>query len=315
MSIFNICNKVAIVIKTVEYYLFNSFSFFTYNKFEVDYMGKVIAVIGGDERNEELAKILKNIGFKVKTFGFSNDEKKGLNNCIEEAEYIIVGTPLSRDNETLNAPNSKEKISIEKLFNSMKEDQVLFGGNISEKVLSMANRYNVKTYDLLKDEDIAVLNAIPSAEGAIEIAIKAMKGTLHSSNCLILGYGRIGKVLANILKGFNANIFITARKDEDLAWIKAIGCEGIKYSELVNEISDIDVIFNTVPSLLLDENELVKLKKECVIIDLASKPGGVNFDKAKELGIETYWALGLPGKVAPKSAAEYMADKIIEKIR
>ena len=84
-----------------------------------------------------------------------------------------------------------------------------------------------------------------------------------------------------------------------------------KYSQLEENIEKADVIFNTVPQLVLDEKELQMVDKKCVIIDLASKPGGINFEKAKELNLETYWALGLPGKVAPRSAATYMAEKII----
>ena len=160
---------------------------------------------------------------------------------------------------------------------------------------------------------MSVLNAIPSAEGAIEVALKSMKKTLHSSNTLILGYGRIGKLLASILKGFNANVYVAARKESDFAWIKAMGYRPLTYGELKNVISKMDVVFNTVPFLVLDE-ELSMVNKECILIDLASKPGGINFAKAEELKLETYWALGLPGKVAPKSAAMYMADKIEKKI-
>jgi len=67
-----------------------------------------------------------------------------------------------------------------------------------------------------------------------------------------------------------------------------------------------DIIFNTIPSLVIDEDLLRFIKKDAIIIDLASKPGGVDFDKAEEFGIKTIWALSLPGKVAPISSAEYI---------
>lgn len=277
-------------------------------------MKGVIGVIGGDLRNIELAKLLTDKGYIVKTYGLAENENLNLEEFLCNTKYIVGGTPFSRDGETLNFTYSKEKVSVERFFNIMNEEQTLFAGSIGENIRSMLTRYNLKFCDLLDDEDMAVLNAIPSAEGAIEIALRSMKSTLHSSNCLILGYGRIGKVLSNMLKGFNSKVYIAARRASDLAWIKTMGCIPIKYLELENIIGKIDVIFNTVPSVVLDEKELKKIDKKTIIIDLASKPGGINFEKAKELNIETYWALGLPGKVAPKSAAFYMLEKIIQKI-
>lgn len=272
-----------------------------------------IGVVGGDLRNIELVNILRDRGYVVKTYGLLEENKSSLEDFLTDTKYIISGTPFSRDGETINVAFCEEKISIEKLFCKMREDQVLFAGSIGQNIRDMALRYNLEIYDFLEDEDMAVLNAIPSAEGAIEVALKSMKKTLHSANSLILGYGRIGKVLANILKGFSSNVYVAARKESDFAWIKAMGYTPLMYGELKNIIGKMDVIFNTVPFLVLDE-ELSMVNKECILIDLASKPGGINFPKAEELKLETYWALGLPGKVAPKSVAIYMIDKIEKKI-
>ena len=276
-------------------------------------MKDIIGIIGGDLRNIELVNILRDRGYLVKTYRLLEEDKINLDEFLNDTKYIIGGTPFSRDGETINAVYCEEKISIERLFNGMREEQVLFAGSIGKNIRDMGLRYNLEIYDFLDDEDMAVLNAVPSAEGAIEVALKSMKKTLHASNSLILGYGRIGKLLANILKGFNSNVHVVARKESDLAWIKAMGYTPLMYGELKIIISKVDVIFNTVPFLVLDE-ELSIVNKECILIDLASKPGGINFEKAEELKLETYWALGLPGKVAPKSAALYMADKIEKKI-
>jgi dipicolinate synthase subunit A len=135
---------------------------------------------------------------------------------------------------------------------------------------------------------------------------------LHGANILILGFGRIGKLLAKTLKGFECKIDLTARKDEDFAWIDSYGYRKVTYDDLVEKLGDYDIIFNTVPVLLLDEKKLEKVNRDCLIIDLASKPGGVDFDVANKFGIKTNWALGLPGKVASKTAAKYM-KALIEK--
>lgn len=277
-------------------------------------MENIIGILGGDLRNVELAKILKARGYDIKTYDLFDNDFYSLEDFLANVKYIIAGTPFSRDGDILNSIGNRDKISIERFFESMSEEQVLFAGSICDKARSLSNRYNITIYDLLDDEEMAILNAIPSAEGAIEVALKSMKSTLHSANSLILGYGRIGKVLASILKGFSSNIYIAARKEADLAWIKAMGYIPIRYNELNRILGKMDVVFNTVPFLVLKENELECLDKRCVLIDLASRPGGIDFEKSKELKLETYWALGLPGKVAPRSVATYMADMIERKI-
>ena len=140
-------------------------------------------------------------------------------------------------------------------------------------------------------------NAIPTAEGAINIAMQEIPGMISNSKVLIMGYGRIGKFLAHKLYGLHAQIYISARKHKDLAWIEAFGYTGMAYGEIDEHLYKFDAVFNTVPSLLLDERRLSKIKKDCVIIDLASNPGGVDFISAKNIGCNVIWALSLPIKV------------------
>ena len=84
----------------------------------------------------------------------------------------------------------------------------------------MTDKSNI--IDIMKCEELAVLNSISTAEGAIQIAMEETNHTLHDSNILILGFGRIGKVLAKMLNAIGANVYCEARKNEDLAWIKNI---------------------------------------------------------------------------------------------
>ena len=151
-----------------------------------------------------------------------------------------------------------------------------------------------------------MLNAIPTAEGAIQIAMEKSKITLHGSKCLILGFGRIGKILAKMLIGIGADVYCEARKHSDIAWIKSYGYNAIDLTELDTYLNDFDFIFNTIPHLILDKDKLSLINKECVFIDLASKPGGIDFDEAKNLELQTEWALALPGKVAPRTSANYI---------
>lgn len=135
--------------------------------------------------------------------------------------------------------------------------------------------------------------------------------TLHGSKCAVLGFGRCGKVLAHMLKGIGASTSVEARNLADLAYIESYGYKPIPLVELSNYIGEYDFIFNTIPSLILDQKKLKALKKDCIIIELASKPGGIDYDSAKNLGIKVVDGQSLPGKVAPETAAKIIFDTIL----
>jgi len=184
----------------------------------------------------------------------------------------------------------------------------IIGGDLRN--VKLAEAYNVYAIDILEREEMAVLNAIPTAEGAIQIAMEELPITLNGSKVLVLGYGRLGKTLSKMLGGIGADVFVEARKYSDIAWIKAYGHKPVNINDLSSVISSMDLIYNTIPHKILDSEMLEQVGKECLVIDLASKPGGVDFERAKVLGIKVIWALSLPGKVAPVTAANYMKETI-----
>lgn len=270
-----------------------------------------ISVIGGDLRQLTLARLLSEDGYTVKIAGFD----KGPGNVhktpenIWESNVIILPIPASHDGLTVNAPYSENPIPI--TADKLSGSSLVLGGNISDQLAEIFNAAKVKYIDYLKRDELMIRNAIPTAEGAIEIAFAEMPITLHSSNCLIVGYGRIGKVLSSMLKGIGANVAVSARKCPDLAWIASRGYTPIHNSDLINQISAFDVIFNTVPAMILDKNILQNVHPDTLIIDLASKPGGVDFATAKDLGLKVIWSLGLPGKVAPITSGEIIKDTVV----
>lgn len=278
---------------------------------------KKFTVVGGDLRSIKLANLLVAQGNKVNIYGFTNadfetgiEESNDLEQAINESDVVIGPIPCSNDNETINTPFHNGKIYINDVFKKMSKNQLFIAGRISEKIAHMAQVYNVYVMDLLEREEMAILNAIPTAEGAIQIAMEEMPITLHGSNVLILGYGRIGKVLAKMLDGLGSNVYVEARKYSDIAWIRSYSYKPVLLNEISKYVEKMDVIFNTIPHIVLDADILKKIRKDSLVIDLASKPGGVDFEKAKELGVKTIWALSLPGKVAPVTAAEIIRDTL-----
>mgnify|MGYP000044189776 CR=1 FL=1 len=278
---------------------------------------KRFTVLGGDLRSVKLANLISKDGNQVNIYGYKDAgfelgliESPSLELAVKESDIIIGPLPCSNDNENINAPFCPKKIYIKDIFKTMNKNQLFIAGRIGEKILHAASVYSVYTVDLLKREEMAVLNAVPTAEGAIQIAMEEMPITLHNSNAIILGFGRIGKILAKMLSGLGCNVYVEARKHSDLAWIKSYGYKPVHIDDIANNIENMDVVFNTIPHMILDINMLEKVRKESLIIDLASKPGGVDFEKAKNLGVKTIWALSLPGKVAPVTAAEFIKDTV-----
>ena len=218
---------------------------------------------------------------------------------------------MMNDQENLSAPFSEEKIPIDELINEMSNKNKMFiAGKISEKVEEQLKEGNIKSIDLLKREELVVLNTIATAEGTIQLAMENTQRTIHGSNILIMGFGRVGKVLAKMLDGIGAKVSCEARKNSDIAWIKAYGYNPIHLSEIENELGNYDIIINTIPFQILDEERLKYVKPECTILDLSSNPGGVDRNAARRLGLKMIWALSLPGKVAPMTSAEFIKETL-----
>lgn len=274
-----------------------------------------ICVVGGDSRVVELVKFLAENGNLVCLYGLKKCEEldgfnhvNNLEKALQNADLVLTSIPLSKDGKTINTAFDDEKLLVEDFFRTAKNKKIITG-NITDEIRRYIKPENSnEMIDILKCEELTVLNAIPTAEGAIQIAMEKSSITLHSSKCLILGFGRIGKVLAKMLNGIGAKVFCEARKQKDIMWIKTYGYNAIHLDELNEYLGKFDFIFNTIPYVILDKNNLKLVKKDCILIDLASKPGGIDFEEANKLNLHIEWALALPGKVAPKTSARYIYD-------
>jgi len=280
---------------------------------------KSISVVGGDLRIINLVQMLVNDGYTVYSYGLELSEElcslDGVEMCptLEEvvsASDVVIGPiPVTSDRKNISTPFSKVKLPVEEFVNKFSSKN-LISGTIAEEYRKVLLDKNVNYIDLQKREEFTVLNTIATAEGTIQIAMEETQRTIHGSNVLVMGFGRIGKVLAKMLDGIGAKIYCEARKNEDIAWIKAYGYEPIHLNNLNENLGKFDVIINTIPFQVLDEERLSLVKKDVVLIDVASNPGGIDRKAAREKELKLIWALSLPGKVAPLTSAEFIKETI-----
>ena len=271
-------------------------------------------IIGGDMRSLYLADLLKKEYHRVEIYGFDKKFSEAANlNPVQMAadtDIIICGIPLTTGGGVVNMPLSEKSLPVNTLVEAISADTLFVAGKIEDDVRAALENKGITYIDLLEREEMAILNAIPAAEGAVELVIKAIPRTIHNSKIFILGYGRIGRVLSRILHGFGAEVWVEARKYSDLSWIEACGYKPVHIRDFERYVTDMDVIINTVPYPLLTEEVLNKIHLDCYLLDLASKPGGIDFAYAEKLGFKVDWALSIPGKIAPLTAAQIIKRTI-----
>ena len=273
-----------------------------------------LSVIGGDARQSAAARKLESRGFECVLFGTEAGEgqrvSRDLAECLRDTGAVILGIPFSNDGHRINCKSPDYALSLKSLYERLAPRSLVMGGKVTPEAQSQAALYGVRFVDYLEREEVNIHNAVPTAEGAIEIAMRELPVTLFGSRSAVLGYGRVGRALAERLKALGSRVAVATRKKSDAAWCRASGFETLGYGPPA-AFGGFDVIFNTVPARVLNHAELAAVGADTLIVDLASKPGGVDMEAARELGRRVIWALSLPGKVAVCTAGEIIADSVL----
>lgn len=278
--------------------------------------GISIALVGGDDRELVLIEELVKQGANVKVVGFPpKPELEGahivenLSQAMDAVDVVILPMSGTDVYGEVKALYSKEQLIIsDEALSRLKPGTLLLVGAAKPILKELATRHNLKLIETADIDNVAILNSVPTAEGAIQLAMEKLPITIHGSKALVIGFGRCGSTLAGLLHAVGAQVYIAARKPDDLARGYVQGYKAITYSELNQCLDQFDVVFNTVPALILDSSKLALLNRNCLIIDIATSPGGTDFLAAEKLGINAVLAPGLPGKVAPKTAGKILAD-------
>ena len=268
-----------------------------------------IAVIGGDARQMWLAQALLRSGFRVRCAEVPgmDDEPGGLYDALDGAQAVALPMPALTQDGRIRSERSAG-IDVDAVAQSLTPGAVVFGGGLS-RVRALLEARGLRVFDYLDDEALTIENAVPSAEGALEIAMRELPVTLCGSRCLVVGYGRIGKALSARLHALHARVTVSARRPADRAAIESAGLRADRTGSYLHDLAQYDCIFNTVPAPILRDEHLRTLRPDCLLIDLASGSGGLAENAPPAL--HYIHALGLPGRCAPKTAAEALKTMIL----
>ena len=251
------------------------------------------AAAAGDRRQQLLAELLAADGHEAWVVRDRGDLP-----ALAGADALILPLPAADA-----AGQVTPELALEDVLDALPPGIPVFGGRVPAAAMEAARRRGIGISDYTRREEFAIANALPTAEGALGLALTEMEGTLQGSDCLVLGYGRIGKLLARRLAALGARVTVTARRPADLAWIRAEGFAALETERAGEAAGQFDLICSTVPAPVLDAAAISRVRTGALLLDLASAPGSMDLEAARRRGIRAEHALSLPARTAPRAAA------------
>ena len=264
----------------------------------------LFGIIGGDRRQEVLLELLRKDGYPAAAYGVAGEKDWEM---AVSAEVVLLPLPLCREGDTLNIP--EEHRGAGALFHQLRRDQLILAGPVQPAQAAEASDLGLHLIDYFKREELTVANAAATAEGTVQVILERMDRSLLRSRCLVLGFGRIGKLLSRRLAAMGAQVTAAARRPESRAWAEACGYEAVDIGKLEGKLAEFDVVVNTAPAPVFGRERLRELKLGCLCVDVASVQG-IDLAAAEELGLPNIWARMLPGKLMPRTAGRIIRDTV-----
>lgn len=265
-----------------------------------------ILIAGGDMRQLSCASALSG-KYPVAAVGFDTEHLPAGLITAEGGNFgcAVLPVPPLDEKGDISTPCFSGGLKAEEIIPLLSPDALILAGRVGEDLRRSFPDHRL--IDYMEREELSLSNAIPTAEGAVQIALEELPVTLSGARVLIVGMGRIGTALAEILKGFGADISVLVRNPAGAARARIHGIKPVSADKMG---VDWTLVLNTVPDMVFSSEVLSRFDPETLFIDLASKPGGIDLDSASRLGIRTIWALGLPGRTAPVTAGRIIADTV-----
>ncbi|WP_127580712.1 dipicolinate synthase subunit DpsA [Paenibacillus koleovorans] len=285
--------------------------------------GVQITVIGGDARQLEVIQTFVELDATVLLIGFDNLQnqysgatKSSLTpEALEASDAVILPVVGTDDKGMVDSLFSTTELQLtEAHIQSLPKHAKVYTGMAKSYLKSLCADAGVALVELLERDDVAIYNSIPTAEGAVMMAIQNTDITIHGSSCMVLGLGRTGFTMARTLQGLGAHVKVGIRRPEHFARAWEMGFTPFYLADLAQHVANIDLLFNTIPTMIVTAQIIANIPHRAVLIDLASKPGGMDFRFAEKRGIKAMLAPGLPGIVAPKTAGRIIARTVSQLI-
>ncbi len=267
---------------------------------------KKFLFLGGDRRQQYAAKALLLAGHAV---SFAGDA--AWNRQVRDCERLVLPLPVSRDGETVYAPHRAAPVALSELSDALQNGQTVFAGMPAAAWSEAVKRKGVELYDYYQNEALLYANAAATAEGALFEIIGATDTTVCGSSFLITGYGRIASALAPRLRALGGKVTVAARAEKDRIRAESNGCKAVSLDEMEEELPHCDVLINTVPARVLEERHLLRMKRNALVLEIASAPYGADEEAVRQAGLRYLKAPGLPGRLSPGSAGEAIAQAIL----
>ncbi len=285
--------------------------------------GVQVVLAGGDARQLEVIRRLTELDASVTIVGFDRLDTpfsgvvrgEWTPETLRQADALVLPPVGTEDDGSIAAIFTEQEMKLtDDYLAALPKTSKIYCGMAKTYLREMADKHHLGLVELFERDDVAIYNSIPTAEGAIMMAIQNTDITIHGSNCMVLGLGRTGLTLARTLQGLGAAVKAGVRREESFARAYEMGFEPFYMPDLARQTGNIDLLFNTIPNMIVTAQVIAGLPLRAVIIDLASKPGGTDFRFAEKRGIKALLAPGLPGIVAPKTAGRIIANGLIQMI-
>ena len=280
--------------------------------------GVQIVLAGGDARQLEVIRKLTELDASVTVAGFERAETppgavkaEWTPEVLASADALVLPAVGTDDHGVITARYSeREMVLTDAHLAAMPPSGKVYTGLAKPYLRRLCEKHRIGLEELFDRDDVAIYNSIPTAEGAIMMAMQHTDITIHGSRCMVLGMGRTGLTLARALMGLGASVKVGVRRAESFARAHEMRFEPFYLDDLARQAQDVDLLFNTIPTMIVTAQVIAALPPHAVVIDLASQPGGTDFRYAEKRGIKAMLAPSLPGMVAPKTAGRIMANSL-----
>lgn len=239
--------------------------------------------------------------------GVPPPEQLSWQECLAQAAVILLPLPAF---DAAGCVTGAGEITSSMLADALQSHHTVLGGKFGA-YRSMLSRSGAAVIDYYDDELLQIANAIPTAEGAIALGMAHLPITLSGSRCLVIGYGRIGTLLAQKLQALGVHVAVSARKDRDLGMIQARGLHADHTLFYKTDLSRYDWVINTVPSPVFRPEHYNEFRPNCLMLELASSPGGIDPAACSRHALHYLPGSNLPGRYAPQTAGRVIRDAIL----